>query len=269
MFPIKDKDLMLSQMMTSLEEKTGINDFSPGSIARSLLEVFNEALYATYEDFDMFISNIYLSSAEGAYLDMLGKLLNCPRRPGEEDDNYRYRISNQVFSAAKSNETALRLACLSVEGVKDVVMNKFTRGSGSFTIHIITDEVLTPDSIIDEVKSIVEQNKAEGVSATVTGPKPVSLDITFSLKLYSKPTDEGRSLSGQIKTSVQEYIDDLGMGSTISIQKILSIATLEDNVKNAFLTDLKADKEAIVIRDQHPLEWDERPYVDSVSIQII
>jgi hypothetical protein len=255
--------------MTSLEEKTGINDFSPGSIARSLLEVFNEHLYGAYEDFDVFISNIYLSSAEGAYLDMLGKLLNCTRRPGEEDDNYRYRISNQAFSAAKSNETALRLACLSVDGVKDVVMNKFTKGSGSFTVHVITDEVLTPDSVIDEVRAVVDQNKAEGVSATVTGPNPVGLDITFSLKLYSNPTDEGRSLSGQIKTSIQEYIDDLGMGSSISIQKILSIATLNESVKNAFLTDFKVNEEAIVIRDQYLLEWDERPYVDSVSIQII
>lgn len=268
MFPIKSKNVMLQEMMIDLEEKTGINDFSPGSIARSLLEVFNEKLYGTYSDFEEYMSNAYLGSAEGEFIDKIGEIFDCARN-GDTDENYKYRISKQVYLAAKSNETAVRLNCLSVPEVKDIIIRKYTKGSGSFTVYVITDEIKTPDKVLEEVRQVVESTKAEGINAEVRAPKPVPIDIVFSVKLAKNIKDEGKSVEIQSKIDIQDHVDLMPMGSSISIQKITSIVALNTNVKNAFLSEFKVDGEDVIIKDEYQLEWDERPYINNLTINII
>lgn len=267
MFPIKDENIMLSEMMTELEAKTGINDFSPGSIARSFLEVFNKKLHTAYKDFDLLSSKVFLSTSTGPYLDLIGAMHNCTR-DGESDDNYRFRIANQVFTAAKSNETAIRLKCLQVPKVKDIIMTKYTRGSGSFTIHVITNEVDTPDDVIKSVRKVVNEMQAGGINSVITKPRALPVDIEFSVKLSNKVTNSG-IIESQIKTAVQNYIDGLGIGKQISIQKVTSLAALNDSVNSAFLTSFKVNGDNVVVKDVLNLDWDERPYVNTIKINIL
>lgn len=269
LFPIKDERTMLIEMIQDLEDKTGINDFSPGSIALSLLEVFNKKLGTAYKDFDLFASKVFLSRADGPYLDLIGEMHHCKRNISETDSNYRYRIANQVFTAARSNETALRLQCLQIPKVKDIIMTRFTRGSGSFTIHVITDEVDTPDSVLAAVEEVVRKNKAEGISSIVTKPKALPLDLGFSIQLSKNSSETTTSLSNQIKTDIQKYIDSIGMGAPIPVQKIISVAASNVNVDKLYLSTFKISGEDIIIKDAYILEWDERVYVDSVNILMI
>ena len=267
MFPIKDENIMLSEMMIELQQKTGINDFSPGSIARSFLEVFNKKLHTAYKDFDLFASKVFLSTSTGRYLDLIGAMHNCPRN-GESDDNYRFRIANQVFTAAKSNETAIRLKCLQVPEVKDIIMTKYTRGSGSFSIHVITNEVDTPDEVIRNVKKVVDETQAGGINAIVTKPKARPIDIELSVKL-ADGANRSAVVESQIKTEIQNYIDGLGIGKQVSLQKVISIAALNANVNTAFLTSFKINGDNVVVKDVLNLEWDERPYKNTRKINIL
>jgi uncharacterized phage protein gp47/JayE len=262
-FPLKNENELLQEMMTEFEEKTGVNNYSPGSIARSLIEVVNNRVSQYYQYLDIYASMMFLSTSEDKYLDMIGEMLDCTRLAGEEDENYRYRISKQVYSAANANKTAIRLKCLSVPGVKDVIMTPFARGSGSFSIHVITDEVDTPDEIVEQVRVAVEEVKAEGIKSIVTKPRIVPIDITFSC--LTKVNVTTSSIASQIKATLQDYIDTIGMGTELSIYKITNLANSNENVEQLVLSSFKINGQQIVVRDKYQPEWDERTYIRSIT----
>lgn len=268
LFPIKPEDKMLDEMLDELVATTEISNVSPGAVARSLLEIFNRKLHSAYVFLDIYASMIFLSTSEGTSLDLLGFMLNCHRYGNESDENYRFRISQQVYVAATANETALRLKCLSVDRVREVILTKYTRGSGSFTAHIITDEIETPESVLSQVREVVERNKAEGIRAIVTRPTVVPIDIELSLILRDSDRAVSSSLDIKIKDDLQVYMDELGMGSNLSMQKIVSLALLNEEVFQVFLTSFKINNEQVIVREKYELEWDERPYIRNIKTTI-
>lgn len=269
LFPIKNSDEMLQEMMTELQEKTGINNFNPGSVARSLLETYNRNMSTAYEYFSLYAGMTFLSTAEGPYLDMIGYVTNCFRRVGESNDNYRFRISKQVFSAATANKTAIRLACLSAANVVDVKMTPYTHGSGSFSVQILTDELEPSQSVLSAVKKIVEETKAEGVKAMVSIPRPVPMDLEFSFTYRKGMSASPEVLSQQAQTKIQDYLDSMGIGAELSIQKIISESMSHEAIDQLFLSSFKIDNEHIVVRETYALKWDERAYVRNIQMKAI
>ncbi len=269
LFPTKKESQIFEEMMAELEQTTGINDNSPGAIARSILEVINRKLNSFYRYFDEYAAMIFVSVAEGDYLDMIGQLLNCTRLPTELDHNYRYRITNQAFSAAAANRTAIRLKCLSIPGVKDIIMTPFTRGSGSFTVHVITDELDTPEAIMQQVRSAVLEIKAEGVRAIISKPLLCPIDLEFSAALQSRSNTPMESASLTMKEQIKDHVDKIGIGEPIFIQKIMAIAMLSQDISEVYLTSFKINEEPMIIRDRYQLNWDERPYLRDVKVNII
>lgn len=265
-FPIKPEDKMLQEMLSDLLSTTDITNISPGGVARSLLEIVNRKLHTAYTELDRYASMIFLSSSSGSYLDLIGAMLSCRRLPFETDNNYKYRISQQVFAAATANETAIRLKCLSVDGVKDIRITPFTRGSGSFTVHVITDELDTPDYILEKVRTVVMENKAEGIRAIVSKPRLVPIEMGVSIV----PVQGVRSLSmssvqTRIEEKVKEYLDSLGMGAPVSVQKLIALSLDLDEVSQVFLTSLKTNGEQLVVRETIEMEYDQRPYIKSIT----
>jgi hypothetical protein len=267
LFPVKNKDKMLDEMLQDLVDKTGINDISHGAVARSILEVVNERLWGLYEYLNTHAALLMLGSSEGAWIDMIGYMLNCFRLPGESDNNYKYRISQQVFTAAAANETAIRLRCLSVPGVKNIVITKYTRGSGSFSVHVITDEIDTPDAVLAEVRKAVNTYKAEGVRAIVEKPRIVPIDM--GVAIFSKDVIFEESLIIAAEEKITEYLDTIGMGGSISIQKLISLILNINKVDQVFLTSMNIDNEAVIVREFHNLEWDQRVYLRDLKISVI
>lgn len=264
LFPTKTDSQILQEMMDDVFGATGLS-MTPGGVAKSLLEVFNRRLSAAYRFLDISLSMAFLSAASGLYLDRIGELLNCSRRgPMEEDDNYRFRISKQVFTVAAANRTSIRLKCLSVAGVKDIVMTPYSRGNGSFTIHVISDEVDTPASVLDAVSNAVAETKAEGIRSVVTKPAIVPLDITFNVVLKSGRVTNETSLALQISDSLSDYIDKIPMGGTVSIGEIYNIAVANDNVSQVYIKSILIGGESVMLGGTYQLEWDSRIYVNKI-----
>lgn len=268
LFPIKNEAEVLREMMDEVVSKTSIESMNPGTIARTLLEIFNSKISACYRYFDIYTSMSFLSTASGMYLDMIGAMLGCSRAANESDTNYRYRISKQVFTAAAANATSVRLQCLSVSGVKNVIITPYSRGNGSFTVHVITDEVDTPSNIISEVEAIVVKTKAEGIKAIVTKPTIIPINIKFNVVRRNGSSISELTLSLQIKEAISDYVDEVAMGGNVSILELLRIAQMNQNVGQVYINSLYIDGKAAIVESQYKLDWDERAYVNSVVVII-
>lgn len=67
-------------------------DLSPSSPDGQLLDLFIYAFSEAAEAIQGAVANLDVSSATGAFLDNLGKLMGLERLPGEDDDTYRSRL---------------------------------------------------------------------------------------------------------------------------------------------------------------------------------
>ena len=95
---------------------------SPGSIAKLFLNIVNKNIANLYNTLTVNHLRAFVTTSDGEALDAIGVLLHCTRLKDETDDNYRYRITQQCLTLATSNETAVRLTALTVEGVEDVIL---------------------------------------------------------------------------------------------------------------------------------------------------
>ncbi len=264
----RDYDEMLDDAMERLEDKTGLTNFTPGGVARSLLEVYYEDMEDAYDRLQFATFMGFVSEAEGRYLDELGKLVDVERKDGEDKENYRYRISRANRTRAKANETAVRLACLSVEGVNDVLRRRFTRGTGTFDIYVVTDDPRTPRSVVDEVQEAIEDTQAYGIDGRAITPKLVELDMTVRFVFYDDVSeDEKRDVANRAEYELREFLVNLELGSSIIINQIIELlmGVSEDAIKNVNITDMYLDGKQVVVGDKE-LYWDERVVPERILI---
>ena len=155
----------------SLKELTAIGfSDSPGTIARLFLSIINKNISTLYKVLTVNHLRAFLSTSDGAALDAIGLLLQCKRKDSESDDDYRYRISQQCLTLATSNETAIRLAALTTDGVYDVKLKPFAMGTGTFTVIIILESNVDSDVVLKNVTNNINETVGYGIRFKVVTP---------------------------------------------------------------------------------------------------
>jgi len=139
----------------------------------------------------------------------------------EDDNNYRYRISNATLSAEKANETAIRLAALSVDGVANVMMSKYARGMGSYDVLVVPTEGIADDTLIAEVQTAIEGVQAYGIRGTAAAPGVVPVDIEVRITFIKGVTaGEQESIRTRVKTAIERYTVSIPIGGTFILNEL-------------------------------------------------
>lgn len=174
----------------------------------------NSLIYHNFTDYEdylnktLLVTNIY---AIGSGKDFEG------------DNNYKYRLVQKVIEGEAANETALRLAALSVPGVADVLMQKHYRGIGTFGIIIKSVTPTISDNLIDEV--IERVIKKEGYSSVrfIRGQRQVG----FAMKTrvwYKKRLDDDEldDIEGAMEDIVRNHVNNLDLGETLFTDRLIA-----------------------------------------------
>ena len=196
---------------------------SSGRIAKLLLSILNENIIDFYTNLQSVNTQAYVSTATGQSLDLIGQLLNVTRLSNETDNDFRYRITQQTSTIASANETAIRLALLSITGIDEVIMKPYTHGTGSFSVYIISNTTTISDTLIQEAQTVVDQVKGFGIKATVYKPIYVPVEIKMRLT-FSKNVSEidKKIIRTQAETLIRNYISNLMVGASINTSSIES-----------------------------------------------
>lgn len=161
----------------------------------------------------------------------------------ESDENYRYRISKAITASEAANETAIRLAALSVSGVSDVVTEPYTNGTGTFTVYVKSIYPIVSTSLIDQVHQSVKKTQAYGNKGTVRSPKNVGIELVASIS-YRKvlTSDELATIEGQIEDAIIDYINNLDIGEDLIIDEIIQrVLDVDENIKQVGTVEKKFD----------------------------
>lgn len=208
---------------TSDLQAVGFNT-SPGAIAKLFMNIVNKNIANLYNTLTINHIRAFVTTSDGAALDAIGVLVQCFRLKDETDDNFRYRIVNQCLTLATSNETAIRLTALTVEGVTDVILKPYSMGAGSFTVIVLSDEDVTAKGILEAVKQKLLDIHGYGIRYNVVSPTLTY--VTIKQRLYLKDTlsdIEKQEIRYDVQLALTEYLSNMKIGEDIIIDKITQI----------------------------------------------
>lgn len=124
----------------------------------------------------------------------------------EDDGHYRARIHLALSILQGGTEAAIRDACLRVPGVKDAIINKYSKGTRTLDVLLLTMGATTPETL-GAAQANVDEVVAYGIDARVMGPTEKQVDVVVVLKLNSLAslTD----VRTAVTTAISSYIDNL------------------------------------------------------------
>jgi uncharacterized phage protein gp47/JayE len=268
----KSADLILKDAINYLEEYTPINNFAPGSIARAILESMNKDFDSLYQYADDVLKMGFISTARGEYLELIGKLFNHERRNEVvynkssqtyvnipiDDERYRYEITQKVLTAANANRESIRLACLAVNGVRDITIIEFSHGIGSFTVFIDPIPGYNLQAIKQQIEDVLEEKKALGIRSEVKLPKKLEIILEMELIFKSNVSIELKNeLSERTKNNLIIYFNSLLMGQDFIYNDFAQqVMNVSENIEDFFVKKLKIGNKFRFLVN-HPVEADE------------
>lgn len=204
-------------------EAIGFNS-SPGSVAKLLLNIINSSIADLYTTLTINHLRAFVTTADGDALDAIGSLLQCTRLLDEEDDNYRYRITNQCLTLATSNYTAVRLTALTTEGVEDVVIQPYSMGAGSFTVIVLTNKDVSSQEVLDRVNERLLDVHGYGIRYNVVSPTLNYIKLTQQLTFTTNISDiEKQDIKYTVQEEIMNYLVNLKIGEPFNIDKMTQI----------------------------------------------
>ena len=206
----------------------------------------------------------FLSKAKNGNIDLIGELLSCARYAGEEDEDYKYRISKQALTLERANENAVRLAVLSVPGVVDVIMREYSYGTGSFSVYPILDDPFAWSAeLLNNIHAKLKDAKAYGIRAVIMQPRISPVELRGYLTLNKRVTEMDRALiANEATQAVRAHIATLKPGEAISIRQIRDlILSVSNDIVGSEIYHFTINQRAMLLTDQEP-SWNER-YVEA------
>jgi|GEM_PF-1798436 len=280
MFLKRSKQEILRDAAIILARNTPITNFSAGSIARSIVEAIASEIgtsedpnrVSLYEFAQQVLDLGFLSRAKKTELDLIGGLFSYPRRKEQirkedgslveepiSDDMYRYEISQVVPSMATANYTSLRLALLTIQGIKDIIGKEYSHGTGSFSFIIIPQYGFDEKEIRAKVQEAVEKVKGFGIRPHILFPVSVPVDITVKL-LFHETTSEPQKAHIRLETEqkLKSYIGQHEMGKGIIYNDLVQeIMNTHEKIVDFEILKFYMNNEPVLLTNQSILE-DER-----------
>lgn len=242
---------------------------TPGGIARLFLNIINKQMEDIYKCLTVNHLRAFVTTATGDALDAIGVLVNCSRLLEESDDNYRYRITVQCLMLATSNETAVKLELLTLDGVEDVKLQPYSMGTGSFSAVIITLSD-TPEEVLQRAQAALQNVHGYGIRYDVRIPTVNRVKLSYKIYIEDTVSDVDKQ---DIRYKAQEdlilYLSSLNVGEDIYIDKLNQV------IMNASPKILSIQNTRYLINNQKALyvnqecRWFERYYVSTEADNVI
>ncbi|RMG74301.1 MAG: hypothetical protein D6710_01930 [Nitrospirae bacterium] len=178
----------------------------------------------------------------------------------ETDDEFRFRILNQVLAAPTANAASIRLALASSPDIARVELLEFSRGAGTF------DALLVPvgNTLSTDTRRIaqraIEEVSAFGINGRVVEPEYVKFRVSVQL-IPKQSLGLGALDANKIsaKNAILAHFDSIPLGGELIINRLRAdiVASLTTDIKDIRIIDLCIDKRPHAIRniqlDKHQL----------------
>lgn len=288
MFLKRSVQEVLKDAAISISENTNITNFSPGSIARSIIEAIAPEIGSSgdtsrtslYDFAQQVLDEGFISKATGENLDLIGGLFNYSRRSEQvrdengnlkeepiSDDLFRYELTQVVPAMATANEVALRLALLTIPGVKDVVGKEYTHGSGSFSFILIPQPGFDTQELASKMDEAIKAVKAYGIRPNIVLPVDIPMDITVQLVFHETANDQQKiNIKYSTESKIKDYLLGFEMGQHFIYNDLAQeIMNIDNKIIDFEITQFYLNNEPVLITN-HDILDDERIVPQNITV---
>ncbi|ECP9029744.1 hypothetical protein FU976_07980 [Campylobacter jejuni] len=278
---------ILKDAAVSIAQNTPITNFNAGSIARSIVEAMapeigtgaddRSSLYDFAQDV---LDQGFISKAKDEQLNLIGGLFSYNRRLEQvrkedgslveeliSDDIYRYELTQIVPAAATANYAALRLALLTINGVRDIIGKEYSHGTGSFSFMLVPMAGFDEKDLVHEAESAIDAVKGYGVRPNIMLPVTVPLDLTVKL-MYHESTSETQkaNIRFEAKNKLLVHLGNfqLGVGFTYN-DLVQEVMNANEKIVDFEILKFYLNNEPVLLTNHSILE-DERLIPQNIEI---
>ena len=175
------------------------------------------------------------------YADYLNKSLKTTNIEGvayatdlETDNNYLFRISNQTTAGETGNPVAVRMACLTVPGVSDVVLDAFSNGIGTGMVYVKGLVPVISESLIVAIKNKLSRTVSFGSYVDVKEPPLVGIEMVLGLNLNKRLSfTEEDALTKRVRDYLYKYINKFDLNALLDPDVIAQqVMSIDSNIKS-------------------------------------
>lgn len=222
----------------------------------------------------------FISKATGENLDLIGGLFNYSRRSEQvrdengnlkeepiSDDLFRYELTQVVPAMATANEAALRLALLTIPGVKDVVGKEYTHGSGSFSFILIPQPGFDTQELASKMDEAIKTVKAYGIRPNIVLPVDIPMDITVQLVFHETASDQQKiNIKYSTESKIKDYLLGFEMGQHFIYNDLAQeIMNIDNKIIDFEITQFYLNNEPVLITN-HDILDDERIVPQNIAV---
>lgn len=140
----------------------------------------------------------------------------------QTDEDYRFFITNAVLAGAKANETAIRLACLSVPGVSDITIENYAYGIGTFAVYVTSASPVVTEGTLAAVQAAINTAQAKGVRGVAVSPDLIGVKLKVALTfLPTTRAAEKSTITTAVQNAIVDYINNLKAGEELVINELV------------------------------------------------
>ena len=139
----------------------------------------------------------------------------------ERDSDYRTRIIKGIRVASSGTIEAVRFAGLNVPGVRDIRVRQSPYGLGSFELLVVAEQASFNNSVLAQVKVVVDRVRPVGVTMFMRTPVLRPLDMNISIISDTTSSPEYSNLPERVRLATVRYLNTLMPGDTIVYNKLI------------------------------------------------
>jgi uncharacterized phage protein gp47/JayE len=169
----------------------------------------------------------------------------------ESDSNYRRRIIGSLKSRTVGTAESVRLAALSVRGVKDVRIREASYGIGSCDIIVIPEASTDLRPLPDAILTAVGQVKPVGVRFNIRIAEKVYMNVGVTITVpIGNSANVITGIRRQAELFIKRYLNSLTVGDTVSLSEIENQVKLSsDIIRGVTFDSFAADGVELALED--------------------
>lgn len=170
---------LIAQSLNEMAQTTRITNLSPGSKARTFLEIVSRKLNEAYQVFDLNLARAFVSGANGQFLDFIGELVGLtrftpePSKASAESKTLRFYVETGTFGDINSGADILVPAGTIISS-----------SDGSAVKYRLTSSALLSSSLSEQYVDV------EGVNPGTVNNVGVGTLVTHNFIAYTDAANE-------------------------------------------------------------------------------
>ena len=224
----KTADEAYQSLKTKFQDRVG-DTIQTGSV----IDTFTKAIADECEEMYTLIENnknpYLFTNTYGEDLDSLGYWVNLPRKDGETDNDYKYRLKDWMLTSESSNTTAISNSLLSPEYSSNIQYVPYTHGAGTATCYIIPKqyEEETITRALEEAHELIK--KTVSPSLYIEYIVPSILGVKF--ECYMVTSGDKDNIESNIAKKIQSYVNGIAPDDYLKIGEVIKIGLNEPGVE--------------------------------------